>query len=223
MKECGQVIGKRREPRKEIKVPVRIFGTDKSGQTFSEKVMTVDVSRQGVCLSGVQARPKIDEIVGVTYGPTKAHFRVKWVGEPGTPRAGLMGLLNLVPEKTFWDFPLPAATVDTAGVAATERRQSPRLKCACSAEVYPSGVVAPIRTRTSDLGIGGCFLEMPTPIPKKTVVRIALWVKDSKLWANGEVVTSTPGFGIGVKFTGVTPEDRRQLQDFLDSMIRIRR
>jgi hypothetical protein len=89
--------------------------------------------------------------------------------------------------------------------------------------VYPSGVVAPIRTRTSDLGIGGCFLEMPTPIPKKTVVRIALWVKDSKLWANGEVVTSTPGFGIGVKFTGVTPEDRRQLQDFLDSMIRIRR
>jgi PilZ domain-containing protein len=216
-------MGKRREPRKEITVAVRIFGTDKGGQTFSEKVSTINVSREGVRLSGVQARPNIDEIVGVTYGQTKAHFRVKWVGEPGTPHAGQMGLLNLVPEKVFWDFPLPPPSVDTSGGSVTERRRSPRLKCASSAEVYPAGVVAPIRTRTSDLSIGGCFLEMSTPVPKKTQVRIALWVKDAKLWANGEVITSSPGFGIGVKFTEIAADDRRQLQEFLDSMIRIRR
>jgi hypothetical protein len=217
------VIGKRREPRKEITVAVRIFGTDRGGQTFSEKVSTVDVSRQGVRLSGVEARPQIDEIVGVTYGKSKAHFRVKWVGEAGTPRAGQMGLSNVAPEKVFWDFDLPSATVDSDGGSVKERRKSARLKCASSAEVYPAGVVAPIRTRTSDLSIGGCFLEMSTPIPKKTLVRIALWVKDAKLWANGEVITSTPGFGIGVKFTEIAPDDRRQLQEFLDGMIRIRR
>jgi hypothetical protein len=44
-------MGKRREPRKEI-LPVRIFGTDGSGQIFSEKVVTVNVSRQGIELSG---------------------------------------------------------------------------------------------------------------------------------------------------------------------------
>jgi len=216
-------MGKRREPRKEIKVPVRIFGTDKGGQIFSEKVFTVDVSRQGVQLNGVQAQPRIDEIVGLTYGPTKSSFRVKWVGEPGTAKAGHLGLLNLVPEKTFWDFPLPEQSVDSSGGKVTERRKSLRIKCSNSAEVYPTGAVSPIRTRTADLSVDGCFLEMSNPLAKKTPLRIALWVKDAKLWATGEVINSTPGFGIGVKFTEIAPADKRQIQEFLDSIARIRR
>src|ERR1700724_592112 len=115
-----QLMGKRREPRKEIKVPVRIFGTDGEGKIFSEKVLTANVSKQGVQLSGVQAQPKIDEIIGLTYGTIKSHFRVKWVGQAGTPLAGHMGLLNLSPEKTFWDFPLPSPAVDTS---APEQRE----------------------------------------------------------------------------------------------------
>lgn len=216
-------MGKRREPRKEIKVPVRIFGTGKGGQIFSEKVFTLDVSRQGARLSGVQAQPKIDEIIGLTYGQTKASFRVKWVGTPGTPMAGQMGLLNLSPEKAFWDFPLPAQTVDAASANVKERRKNPRVKCASSAEVYPAGAESPIRTRTADLSVGGCFLEMPNPLPKGNLIRIGLWVKDAKVWLRAEVVTSTPGFGIGVKFTETAPDDKRQLEEFLDSMIRIRR
>jgi hypothetical protein len=47
-------------------------------------------------------------------------------------------------------------------------------------------------------------------------------VKDFKIWANGEVVTSTPGFGIGVKFTEITDQDRSQLKEFLDTLVRIR-
>ena len=216
-------MGKRREPRKANKVAVRIFGTDKGGQIFSEKAFTINVSQQGVRLSGVQARPNVDEIVGLTYGQTKAHFRVKWVGEPGTPNAGHMGLLNLAPEKPFWDFPLPPPSVDTSGGTVTERRRNARLKCASSAEVYPAGAESPIRTRTADLSVGGCFLEMPNPIPKGTMLRIALWVKDTKIWAKGEIVTSTPGFGVGVKFTEIAPDDKRQVEEFLDSMTRIRR
>jgi hypothetical protein len=49
-----------------------------------------------------------------------------------------------------------------------------------------------------------------------------LWVKDFKLWANGEVVTSTPGFGIGVKFIELTERDKNQLKQYIESMIRIR-
>ena len=107
-------MGKRREPRKEIRVPVRIFGTDRGGQIFSEKVFTVNVSQQGVELSGVQAEPNVDEIVGMTYGVTKVHFRVKWVGQPGTAKAGRLGLLNLSPEKSLWDFALPPPGFDEA-------------------------------------------------------------------------------------------------------------
>jgi hypothetical protein len=63
---------------------------------------------------------------------------------------------------------------------------------------------------------------MTNPLPKATQIRIALWVKDFKLWANGEVVTSTPGFGIGVKFIEMTEQDKNQLKQFIESMVRIR-
>jgi len=215
-------MGKRREPRKEIKVPVRIFGTDREGKIFSEKVLTANVSRQGVQLTGVQAQPKIDEIIGLTYGAIKSHFRVKWVGQAGTPQAGQLGLLNLSPEKTFWDFPLPSPVVDTSMPTTRERRTHPRLKCANSVEVYPQGQTIPIRSRTVDLSVGGCFLEMPNPLPARSQIRLALWLKDFKLWANAQVVTSTPGFGIGVKFTEIAERDRDQLKQFLESMVRIR-
>ena len=51
-------MGKRREPRKPIEVPVRIFGTDSGGKIFSENVTTVDVSHSGAKLGGVRARVK---------------------------------------------------------------------------------------------------------------------------------------------------------------------
>lgn len=215
-------MGKRREARKEIKVPVRIFGTDSTGHIFSEKVLTVNVSLRGLELEGVQAQPKVDEIVGVTYGTTKSHFRVKWVGQRGSPSAGRLGLVNLSPEKKFWDFPLPPPDFDESERDTRDRRNHARVKCTNSAEVYPDGATAPIRSRTADLSPGGCFLEMPNPLPKDTLVRIALWVKDSKLWVNGKVVTSTPGFGIGVTFVEMTEPDRNQLKQFLEGMARIR-
>jgi hypothetical protein len=215
-------MGKRREPRKDIKVPVRIFGTDSGGQIFSEKVFTVNVSQTGLELQGVQAMPKVDEIVGVTYGTTKTHFRVKWVGPRGSANAGRMGLLNLSPGKSLWDFPLPPPAFDGSVRESQERRTQARAKCTNSAEIYPAGAAVPMRTRTADLSLGGCFLEMSNPLPKSTQVRIALWVKDFKIWANGEVVTSTPGFGIGVKFTEITDQDRSQLKEFLDTLVRIR-
>jgi len=213
-------MGKRREPRKDIRVPVRIFGTDSFGQIFSEKVFTVNVSQHGVELTGVQAQPNVDEIVGVTYGVTKVHFRVKWVGPRGSPKAGRMGLLNLSPEKSLWDFPLPPPGFDQLVRDSRDRRAHPRLKCANSVEVYPTGETAPTRTRTVDLSLEGCFLEMSNPLPVGTQLKVALWIKEFKLWANGEVVTSTPGFGVGVKFTGMTDQDRNQLKGFLEILAR---
>src|SRR5262249_28064203 len=161
-----------------IRVPVRIFGTDSGGQIFSEKVFTVNVSRGGAELSGVQAQLKMEEIIGLTYGTVKGHFRIKWVGENGTPRSGHVGLLNLSPEKVLWDFPLPAPAIDGSPRDMHDRRKFPRFKCTTSVEIYPSGQNSPIRVRTADLSLGGCFVEMPNPIPKGADLNIALLVKD---------------------------------------------
>jgi len=214
-------MGKRREPRKEIRVPVRIFGTDAAGQIFSEKVFTVNVSRHGVELTGVKAQPKVAEIIGLTYGQTKSHFRVMWVGEAGSPKLGHIGLLNLSPEKPFWDFPLPGPTVDGVARDVHDRRAYPRIKCANSVEIHLKNQEAPIRARTADMSLGGCFIEMSSPLAKGSDIRVGIWVKEVKLWAQARVITSTPGYGIGVQFTEMSEHERAELQRFLDSMVRI--
>jgi len=215
------VVGKRKEPRKDIKVPVRIFGTDSSGQIFSEKAFTVNVSREGAELSGVHAQPNVDEIIGLTYGQVKGHFRVRWVGPPGSPKSGHIGLLNLSPEKALWDFPLPAPTVDTSVGSMQDRRKHPRMKSANSVEIYPSGQTAPIRAQTADISLGGCFVEMTNTLEKGATLKLALWVRDTKLWAQAKVITSTPGYGIGVQFTAMSDMERHQLGQLLESITRI--
>jgi PilZ domain len=192
-------------------VPVRIFGTDSSGRTFSDKLSTVDVSQGGAKLSGVGVQLKVDEIVGVAYGSNKVHFKVKWACAPGTPSEGRIGHLNLSPEKPLWDFPLPPDAMDNFRFTSTnDRRQSDRVKCSISVQLN-SADQAPIWGRASDLSLGGCFVEMLVPPAMDAKFTIAIWLGDTKLRLQGEVVSAAPGFGIGVRFLDVSPGN----QDFL--------
>ncbi|HZR56057.1 MAG TPA: PilZ domain-containing protein [Terriglobales bacterium] len=209
-------MGKRREPRKDIKVPVRIFGTDSTGQIFSEKVFTVNISKQGIELSGLKAKPNIGEVVGVTYGTMKIHFRVKWIRQAETATDNLIGLLNITPEKPLWDFDLPAAQADEYR-PATDRRKHPRLRCATSVELHPEGESL-IWGKAADLSIGGCFVEMSIPLKQDQKIKIGLWIQEVKLWVDGVVTSSTPGFGIGVKFTEISEEDSKRLQQHLKTL-----
>jgi hypothetical protein len=208
-----QHMGMRREPRKEIKVPVRIFGTDSAGQIFSEKVFTVNISQQGIELCGLKAKPAINEIVGVTYGTTKVHFRVKWIGTPATPSEDHIGLSNISPEKRLWDFPLPAPRADDYR-PTTDRRKHPRLRCTTSVEMHPDGG-ALIWGKAADLSMGGCFVEMSIPLQQGQKLKIGLWIQEAKLWVNAIVTSSTPGFGIGIKFVDVSDKDTAKLQQHL--------
>jgi hypothetical protein len=64
----------------------------------------------------LKAKLQLDEIIGLTYGKNKGHFRVKWMGTPGTVTEGIMGLVNLNPCKPMWDFPVPQLEAETADV-----------------------------------------------------------------------------------------------------------
>lgn len=218
-------MGTRREPRVAASLPVRVFGTDANGRPFSENVATVDISRYGAKLEGVQARVLEGEVVGMSHGSSKARFVVQWVGQPNTPQAGQLGLLNQTPEKWKWDTPLPPAYMDNYAAGARaggERRQHPRIKSSNSAQVQQEGEAAPIWGKTVDLSEGGCFVEMPIPLDQGSRVKITLWIKDRKLWAKAKVVSSRPGFGIGIQFTEIAAADAERLTEFLRELTQVR-
>jgi hypothetical protein len=209
-------MGKRHRPRKQVEVSVRIFGTDAKGQIFSEKGSTVNVSQDGARVAGIHAQPKVDEVVGLVYGEHKAKFKVKWVGAVGSPVEGQIGLWSVNPEKPFWDFALPPDSMDVFLPTGThDHRRWPRVKCSISVELNPPNSTL-IRGKLSDICPGGCFVEMPNPLPTKTRIDLGIWLAETKVRVQGEVVSAAPGFGMGIRFLEVSSEAleilRRHLQ-----------
>jgi hypothetical protein len=214
----GRHMGNSTEPRKAVEVPVRVFGTDCDGKPFSENLTTVDVSLHGAKLRGLRAKLQVDEIIGLTYGKSKGHFQVKWIGTPGTATEGVMGLVNLNPGKPLWDFPVSQLEAETADIQLSgERRRWPRAKCSVSIELHTPGQ-AVIWGKASDLSQGGCFIEMPIPLHNGTAFDIALWLGEAKLHLQGQVVSVQPGFGNGVRFLGLTSEHQEHLRRFIDTI-----
>jgi hypothetical protein len=210
-------MGRRSQPRKPIEVPVRIFGTDSHGQVFSEKVTTVNVSRNGAELAGVRPDLGLDEIVGLTYGSNRVHFRVKWIGAAGTPHAGHVGLLNIAPEKPLWDFPLPADAKDDYVAATVEHRKHPRFRCQNSIEIHiPDG--ASFWGRVADLSLSGCYVEIPIPLELGKKLKVGIWFGQTKAWAEARVAHRTPGVGVGLLFTEISEQDLDQIRRYLETL-----
>jgi hypothetical protein len=211
-------MGMTNEPRKAVEVPVRVFGTDCDGKPFYENLITVDVSLHEAKLGGLKAKLQLDEIIGLTYRKNKGHFRVKWVGTPGTATEGVLRLLNLNPGKALWDFPLSDLEPEAANVQPTrERRRWPRVKCSVSVELRAKGEPV-IWGKASDLSQGGCFIEMPIPLHNGISFDIALWLGEAKLHLQGQVVSVQPGFGNGVRFLALTSEHQAHLRQFLETL-----
>jgi hypothetical protein len=125
VKRRHTILGKRREPRVLAKLHVRISGIDASGRPILLMVPTLNVSRQGALLEGIQAMLKVGDSVAITYKTSKARFRVTWVGD--AERAGQIGVQIVETEKCIWDssaLPPMAADIYVAP-PVKERKRSP--------------------------------------------------------------------------------------------------
>ncbi len=83
---------------------------------------------------------------------------------------------------------------------ASNRRREERVPCQLGATVNPVGTSTPNHCSLSDLSESGCYVEMPTPLPGKADVEIMVRTSDRKIKIRGEVLSSHPGFGMGVRF-----------------------
>ena len=86
-------VGKQRSvDRSKAVLPVRISGNDTSGNTYSELVHTLDVSRTGVRLGSVRRQLEIGSVVMLQYRQHKAEFRVIWTKPVGSGAEQQVGL-----------------------------------------------------------------------------------------------------------------------------------
>ena len=99
-----------------------------------------------------------------------------------------------------------------------ERRKHPRFTVSVPVEVHAEGSDTPIRCTTSDLSLGGCYIESMYPIPVDTAVELKLQIVEETLIIFAKVVTSFPQVGNGFRFVKILPEDRAALSAFLDSV-----
>jgi hypothetical protein len=84
-------------------------------------------------------------------------------------------------------------------------------------ELHPLGQPV-IWGKVSDLSQGGCFVEMPMPLLVHAKLEIALWLGETKLRLKGEAVSASPGFGMGVRFTNLSPENHELLRRHVQSI-----
>lgn len=85
-------MGHRREERVPLRLPATVWGTDGGGKPFVERAHTVDISSMGARLEGLTHAVLPGAVLGVQHGAAAARFRVLWVGEPGSARAGQVGV-----------------------------------------------------------------------------------------------------------------------------------
>ena len=97
-----------------------------------------------------------------------------------------------------------------------DRREHPRVKVRVPVELCPEGSEVPIGAATSDISLGGCYVEMMFTLAKGTKLEISMKI-DGTVLALGTVVTCDPHVGNGIKFNRMLPEDLEELRCCLDA------
>ena len=105
----AQRLGKRREPRVEVALPVILTGVDVQGRPLAQRVMTVNVNRSGALLEGVHGIPCAGNRVSLARGSLKEDFLVARIVDDESPGGAKIGVTAVDPNTSFWDDVLEAA------------------------------------------------------------------------------------------------------------------
>jgi hypothetical protein len=123
----AQRLGKRRDPRIDLALPVLLTGTDVSGRPLDQRVMTINISRRGALLEGIHGMLGPGNKISLARLHKKEQFRVTWVGGEDRPAAGQIGVAAVDPNTSFWDEVLEATAqsgLEAASLRGTERGNS---------------------------------------------------------------------------------------------------
>jgi hypothetical protein len=98
-------------------------------------------------------------------------------------------------------------------VSPEERRQHDRSRLIV--DVHFDGAESTGVASTKDISPGGLYMTTATEIPVGATLAMRIPIGSRHVVVKGEVVYTNPGEGVGVKFRGLSEEDRSLLENEL--------
>jgi hypothetical protein len=209
----------RPEPRMSVNLPVRVFGMGADDHPFFQLAQASNISKEGALLSGIEHQLKVGDVIGVQHGNKKARFKVIWAIDAGALQHQV-GVQLLPDQECPWNELLSVEKTAAAApsVSPQNRRRFSRHSIAFPMEVKDERVNTPLRVSATDVSASGCYIETFLPLPKGTALSAEFWIESEKIVTRAVVRTCDPGVGMGIEFTGLTEQRRRQLQAHLDKV-----
>ena len=99
-----------------------------------------------------------------------------------------------------------------------ERRRNLRYPFSATVEAVENKTGTKVIGRTSDLGLGGCYVDTLSPFPVGTEVNIRILRDKESFSAQAKVVYSLMGMGMGLAFTSAQPKQVRIFQRWLQEI-----
>ena len=101
-----------------------------------------------------------------------------------------------------------------------DRRRDARMRWFVAVELQLGAPQFESGEISSNISLGGCFVETAAPVPFGVNVEIGLWLANGKIWIKGIILTgivtkSSPSFGVRIKFSELEPTERENLRHFL--------
>lgn len=108
------------------------------------------------------------------------------------------------------------------GSGSPKQRNFRRCPLVSSVEVIDLSSGTRLTGRTSELGIGGCYIETPDPFPKETLVQLRIFRGQGVFETKAKVAYSHDAqfrSGMGLAFVEMAPNQRSLLEGWLAEIV----
>lgn len=99
------------------------------------------------------------------------------------------------------------------------KRAVRRCSFVASVEVTDQTSGTKLSARTSEIGMGGCYVDVLNPFPIDTQVGLRILRDQGVFTAAAKVAYCDPKFGMGVAFTEIAPKDKVILETWLAEIV----
>jgi hypothetical protein len=102
---------------------------------------------------------------------------------------------------------------------AVKQRAVRRCPLVASADVTEPLSGTRLSARTSEIGLGGCYVDALNPLPEGTFVGLRILRDQGVFETKAKVVYCDPSFGMGLAFTEMAPDQRSLLENWLAEIV----